>query len=79
MRTRTTWALFAAALAVVLGVMAGVTWAVLSLDARRLESEREAIVEELVRLSLWRMDSATTLLLSWSRRQASAAGTGREK
>jgi len=64
MRTRTTWALFAAALAVVLGVMAGVTWAVLELDARRLESERQAIVEELVRLSLWRMDSATTLLLS---------------
>jgi hypothetical protein len=48
----------------VLGVMAGVTWAVLELDSRRLETERQAIVEELVRLSLWRMDSATTLLLS---------------
>ena len=64
MRTRTTWALFAVAVAVVLGVMAGVSWAVLSLDTRRLESERQAIVEELVRLSLWRMDSATTPLLS---------------
>ncbi|HET6585091.1 MAG TPA: HAMP domain-containing sensor histidine kinase [Nannocystaceae bacterium] len=64
MRTRTTWALFAVAVAVVLGVMAGVTWAVLNLDARRLESERQAIVEELVRLSLWRLDSATTPLLS---------------
>lgn len=75
MRTRTTWALFAVAVAVVLGVMAAVTLAVLDLDRRRLESERQAIVEELVRLSLWRMDSATTLLLSREIAEAGEAPT----
>jgi len=64
MRPRTTWALLAISVAVVLGVMAAVSWAVLALDARRIQSERQAIVEELVRLSLWRLDSTTTPLLS---------------
>jgi signal transduction histidine kinase len=75
MRTRTTWLLFAVAVAVVLGVMAAVTGAVLDLDARRIQSERQAIVEELVRLSLWRMDSATTLLLSREIAEAGEAPT----
>ncbi len=75
MRTRTTWALFAVAVAVVLGVMAAVTGAVLDLDERRIESERQAVVEELVRLSLWRMDSATTLLLSREIAEAGEAPT----
>ena len=41
MRARTTWALFAVAVAVVLGVMGGVTWAVLDLDTSAVaEAER---------------------------------------
>jgi signal transduction histidine kinase len=64
MRARTTWLLFAIACAMVFAVMVGVSWALVRLDGSRVATEREAVREELVRLALWRMDSAITPLLS---------------
>jgi signal transduction histidine kinase len=75
MRTRTTWILFALALAVVLAVMAGVSLALVQLDLRRVATEQESVREELVRLALWRLDSATTPLLS---RETAEAGRAPE-
>lgn len=71
MRARTTWIVFGLALAVVLAVMAAVSLALVQLDARRVETEQENVREELVRLALWRLDSATTPLLS---RETAEAG-----
>lgn len=64
MRARTTWLLFATACAVVGAVMLVATWALVRLEASRIATEEEALREELVRLSLWRMDSVITPLLS---------------
>ncbi len=64
MRARTTWLLFATAVAVLLAVTSAATWALLQLDWRRVQTEQEAVREELVRLSLWRMDSLMTPRLS---------------
>jgi signal transduction histidine kinase len=73
MRARTTWILFGLALAVVLAVMAAVTLALVQLDERRIASEQESVREELVRLALWRLDSATTPLLSRETAEAGSA------
>ncbi len=64
MRARTTWLLFALASCMVGAVMIGASWALLRLDASRITTEQVALREELVRLSLWRMDSVITPLLS---------------
>jgi len=71
MRARTTWIVFGLALAVVLAVMAAVSFALVQLDVRRVATEQENVREELVRLALWRLDSATTPLLS---RETAEAG-----
>lgn len=71
MKARTTWILFGLALAVVFAVMGAVTLALVQLDEERVATERENVEEELVRLALWRLDSATTPLLS---RETAEAG-----
>jgi signal transduction histidine kinase len=63
-RARTTWLLFVLASGMVGAVMIGVTWALLRLDASGISVQKDALREELVRLSLWRMDSVITPLLS---------------
>jgi signal transduction histidine kinase len=64
MRARSTWIAFAVAFAVVLGVMAWVTTKLLELEGARADDERRAVLEEQVRLSLWRMDTAMTPIVA---------------
>lgn len=64
MRARTHWLVFSAAVATLLAVLGAATWGLLRFDARRVQTEHDALREELVRLSLWRMDSAITPMLA---------------
>ncbi|HOD82730.1 MAG: Sensor protein SrrB [Planctomycetes bacterium ADurb.Bin126] len=57
------WLIFSLALAVVLGVMAWVSWTVLRLDEARTTAACQAELEEAARLALWRMDAAVPALL----------------
>lgn len=57
------WLIFSLALAVVLGVMAWVSWTVLRLDEAQATAARRAELEEVSRLALWRMDAAVPGLL----------------
>lgn len=57
------WTIFALCLAVLAGALGWMTTALLRLDRARLASERQAALEERVRLALWRMDSALTALI----------------
>lgn len=57
-RPRTILAAFVACLAVVLAAMAWVSVVVVSLDRRDAQTQRQAELQENVRLALWRMDSA---------------------
>lgn len=59
-----TWVLFAAAIVVALAAMAWVSVTALRLDRARAESERQAYIEENVRLALWRLDSAAAPLVA---------------
>ena len=70
MRPRQAWLGFTLAFAVVLAVMARGTSALLDLEQEQAETEQRALLEEQVRLALWRMDTAMTPLLS----QEMAAG-----
>ena len=74
---RRSYTLLAVALTLVLAVMGWVTATLLRLDAERSAGERAALLEEQVRLSLWRLDSAMTPVLS---REAALldAGAGTE-
>jgi hypothetical protein len=64
MRARSTWIAFAVAFAVVLGVMGWVTRELLALERARTEDERRAVLEEQVRLALWRMDTTMTPIVA---------------
>ncbi len=57
-RPRTILAAFVACLVVVLAAMAWVSVVVVSLDRRDAATQRQAELQENVRLALWRMDSA---------------------
>ena len=55
--------IFTVCLAVLLTAMAGVSLTTLRLDRSQRESERQAGIEENVRLALWRMDSILTSIM----------------
>ena len=57
-RPRTILAAFVVCLVVVLAAMAWVSVVVVSLDRRDAETQRQAELQENIRLALWRMDSA---------------------
>ena len=61
---RLTWLAFGACLAVVALVMGWLTVTVLRLDHAEAEAGRQALVEENIRLALWRMDSAMGPLIA---------------
>lgn len=58
------WLGFAICLGVVLAAMGWISNSVLRLDAAESENHRHAILEENVRLALWRMDSALAPLIA---------------
>jgi signal transduction histidine kinase len=58
------WLLFAACLAVFLGVMGWITTRTLEMERQREIAEQEAQVQERVRLALWRMDSIAGALVA---------------
>ena len=62
-RTRHIWLAFALCLALVLAAMGWISATVLELDRTRRTGAHRAAVEEKVRLSLWRMDSALLPLI----------------
>ena len=57
------WSVFGFALAALLAAMAAVTVTAVRLDRAQTEAQRQAGVEERVRLALWRIDSAVAPLL----------------
>jgi len=58
MRARYVWAAFAVFLALLLMAMGWITLTALRLDRAEAEAGRRAVLEENIRLALWRMDSA---------------------
>lgn len=59
-----TWAAFLLCLAVVLAAMGWVTWTAVRLDGAQAAARRDALLEESVRLALWRMDSILTPIMA---------------
>jgi len=57
------WTVFLAFLAIVMIAMAWITMTVLHLQRENLETQRQAMIEESVRLALWRMDAAISPLI----------------
>ena len=57
------WLIFAACLAMFLAVMAWITTRTLGMERQRVAAERDAQVQERIRLALWRMDSLASALL----------------
>ena len=57
------WLMFFLFLGVVISVMAWITDQVLNLERANVEAQHRAQVEEVVRVALWRMDSAVSLLI----------------
>jgi len=62
-RTVQLWAAFAACLVVMLAAMGWVSLTVLRLERENEDAQRQADLEETVRLALWRMDSAIAPLI----------------
>lgn len=58
------WAAFGLCLAVVLAAMAWISFTALRLERTEARANRQAAVEERVRLALWRMESALTPLIT---------------
>src|SRR5262245_61310118 len=58
------WFAFGLCLTVVLGAMGWISMAVIRLDEAQERFHREADLEENIRLSLWRIDSAMTPVIS---------------
>src|SRR5687767_12113594 len=58
------WMLFAGCIALAFGAMGWVSALALRLDRNEAEARRNAVVEENVRLALWRMDSLLAPLIS---------------
>ncbi len=63
-RRRRAWLIFAAMLGLALVAVAGLSRMILRLDAEGAAARRQAVVEENVRLALWRMDAALSLLVA---------------
>jgi signal transduction histidine kinase len=63
-RSRRTWTIFAGCLLLVGLALFWVTREALDLERREAEAQREAQVHEMIRLSLWRMDSALAPILA---------------
>ena len=63
-RSTHTWILFGVCAAALFGALGWVTVTALRLNEAEAEARRQAVVEETVRLALWRMDSALTLFLA---------------
>jgi signal transduction histidine kinase len=78
MKPRTTWISVGVALTLVLAVMGWVTATLLQMDADRVQTDREAVLEEQTRLSLWRIDSAMAPILSREVAALDAAAQGGE-
>jgi signal transduction histidine kinase len=57
------WTIFGVAVALVLAAMTAVSVTTLRLERGQLEAQRQAELEEKVRLALWRMDSAVAPLI----------------
>ena len=57
------WTLFALSLCVVVSAMGWVSRNVVRLERENIEIQRQSAYEETVRLALWRMDSAISLLV----------------
>lgn len=64
MRRRVVWMIFAICLTVVLGAMGWISATALELARAEKEARRNAQLEENVRLTLWRMDSALAPLIT---------------
>jgi signal transduction histidine kinase len=58
------WSVFALGLLVATGALAEVSRTVLRLDREGAQARRQAVVEENVRLALWRMDAALSLFIA---------------
>jgi signal transduction histidine kinase len=58
------WLVFGLCVAVLLGAMAWVSYTVLRLERAERDAQRTALVEENVRLALWRMDSLVAPLVA---------------
>ena len=58
------WLAFSAALATVLAVMLFFTMRMLRFEQQEAKAQANAALEETIRLALWRMDSAATLMLT---------------
>jgi len=58
------WIAFAACLAVVVAAMAWITLGALRLERAEVQARRQAVLEENVRLALWRIDSALAPLVA---------------
>lgn len=63
-RTWPIWAVFGLCLAVVLAAVGWLSLTALRLERRAAEADRQAALEESVRLALWRMDSALAPLIA---------------
>jgi signal transduction histidine kinase len=63
-RTTITWTIFSAAFALVLIVLSFFTLRMIQFENAMAQADSRAALEEVVRLALWRMDSAAALLLS---------------
>jgi signal transduction histidine kinase len=58
------WFSFGLCFVVLLAAMGGISWSALRLDDSQRKAEREADLEERVRLALWRMDSSLGILIA---------------
>jgi signal transduction histidine kinase len=58
------WLAFALCFVVLLTAMGGISWSAIRLDDTQRKAEREADLEERVRLALWRMDSTLGILIA---------------
>ena len=63
-RTRSTIAMFVLGAAVVLAAMGYVTNVVLRLERQQTETKQQAVLEESVRLALWRIDAALSPIIA---------------
>lgn len=63
-RVTRTWAIFAVAAALGIGAMGWVTRAALKLERREAQIQGQALLEERVRLALWRMESILAPLIA---------------
>ena len=64
-RPRNIWLAFAGCSAVVLAAMAWISFTTLRLERDQADADRRAVVQEKIRLALWRMESALPTVSSY--------------